>query len=129
MVMVETSVTKHLYKIELFLIKVIPYIIAGIYLANSILSYFNIRTEVLSYIGGLSLLPLLFLYLSSFVFKFCVYHRLPLYYIAISDIINYFDYLIGIPVSNRSLFVLHIIIAGITIFLIIFLKLKICVHK
>ena len=122
--MVERNVNKALYKIELLLIKIIPFIIMLFYVLNSILSYFNIDIILLSVISGLSILTWLFLFISSFVFKFCIYHRLPLYYILISDIINYYDNIIGIPISNRSLFVLNIIIAGVFILLIVYFKFK-----
>lgn len=122
--MVERNVNKALYKIELLLIKIIPFVIMLFYVLNSILSYFNIDIVLLSVISGLSILTWLFLFISSFVFKFCIYHRLPLYYILISDIINYYDNIIGIPISNRSLFVLNIITAGVFILLIVYFKFK-----
>ena len=53
-------------------------VLAGCFLANTILSYFGIETEVLSYVAGIGILPLLFIYLSSFVFKFCVALRKPI---------------------------------------------------
>lgn len=124
MAMMENSVTKSLYKIELYLIKIIPTIIAGCYLLNNVLSYFNIETPILSAIGGLSILPWTFLFISSFVFKFCIYHRLPLYYILVSDIINYIDLYIGIPIDINDFFVLHLTIAGFFILLIVFYKFK-----
>ena len=122
--MVERNVNKALYKIELLLIKIIPFLIMLFYILNSILSYFNVDIIILSIISGLSILTWLFLFISSFVFKFCIYHRLPLYYILISDIINYYDNIVGIPISNRSLFVLNIIIAGVFILLIVYFKFK-----
>lgn len=118
--------TKLLYKIELILLKSLPLGIALCYLLNSILSYFNINAEIYSYLGGMSLLPLIFVLVSSFVFKFCVYHRLPIYYIIVSDIINYYDLYIGIPLENRELFIMNMTIAGIFIVLIVFTKAKIC---
>ena len=45
---------------------------AFIYFLNTVLSYLNIDIVLLSYIGGISLLPLLFIYLCSFVYKFCL---------------------------------------------------------
>lgn len=121
---VEAGVGKTLYKIELLIIKVIPFIIMCCYVANSILSYFNIDSPILAITGGLSILTWIFLYVSSFVFRFCVYHRLPLYYILISDILAYYDNIIGIPVTNKELFVLNITIVGIFILLIVFFKFK-----
>ena len=42
---------KLLYKIELYLVKVIPMIYALLSLLNTTLSYFDINTVILSYIG------------------------------------------------------------------------------
>ena len=95
-----------------------------LYVANSVLSYFGIDASILSITGGLSILTWLFLYISSFVFKFCIYHRLPLYYILISDILAYYDNIVGISVDNKELFVLNISIVGIFILLIVYFKFK-----
>lgn len=119
-------IEKQLYKLELLLIKILPLGIALCYLLNSILSYFKIDAVILSYLGGMSILPIVFILVSSFAFKFCVYHRLPIYYIIVSDILNYYDLYVGIPISNRGLFMLNMIIAGIFIILIVFIKAKIC---
>lgn len=121
-------ITKEIYKIELYTIKVIPMAISVIYLLNTILSYCYIDLPILSWIGGLSLLPWLFLYLSSFVFRFCIYHRMFLYYIAMCNILSYIDYTCTLPISDRGLFLLNIIIAGIFLFVILYLKLKVCKH-
>lgn len=115
-----------LYKLELLTLKVLPLLIALCYFLNTILSYFNIDAIFLSAIGGLSLLPTIFILISSFVFKFCIYHRLPIYYVIVSDIINYYDLYIGIPLSNRLLFVMNMAIAGLFIILIILSKTKLC---
>lgn len=124
MIKVENGVGKALYKLELFIIKIIPFIIMVCYVLNSLLSYFDINGEILSVIGGQSILTWLFLYISSFVFRFCIYHRLPLYYILLSDVLAYYDNIIGIPVSNKTLFVLNISLIGIFILLIVFFKFK-----
>ena len=121
---VEAGVGKSLNKIELLIIKVIPFIIMCCYVVNSILSYFNTDAPILAITGGLSILTWIFLYVSSFVFKFCIYHRLPLYYILISDILAYYDNVIGIPISNKELFVLKIAIIGVFILLIVYFKFK-----
>lgn len=97
---------------------------ALIYLLNTILSYLNIDLFVLSYIAGMSLLPLIFMYISSYVFKFCKYHRLFLHYVLITDLINIYDYHIGINISNRDLFILNMLIAGILLFIILYLYVK-----
>ena len=121
--------SKCLYKIELYLIKVIPMIISLVFLLNTILSYFYIEVPLLSYIGGISLLPLLFLYISSYVFRFCLYHRLFLHYISLNWVLNIIDYYWGIPISDKGLFLLYMIITGVFLFFILYLHQKSRKHK
>ena len=115
---------KLLYKLELCLLKIIPMVSALLYLANTVLSFYDIDLPILSYIGGYSLLPLLFMYLSSYVFKFCEYHRMFLHYIVVSDVLTQIDYYIGIPVSDRGLLSIHLSVAGISLFIILYLYVK-----
>ena len=122
--MVENLKSKTLYKIELGLLKVIPMILALTALLNSILSYFGIDLYILSYIGGVSIFTMLFLYLSSYVFKFCEYHRMFLHYIVSTWIINVIDYYVGIPISDLEYLCLQMIIAGISLFIILYLYVK-----
>lgn len=115
---------KSLYKIELYLLKVMPMLLAAIYLVNTVLSYYDIIIPVLSYIGGLSLIPLVFMYTSSYVFRFCSYHRMFLHYIVVNDLINLTDYYYTLPISDWELFILHISIAGVSLFIILYLYVK-----
>lgn len=52
-----------LYKVELYLLKIIPIVLACIHLANTVLSYYGIDIILFSYIGSVSLIPLIFLYM------------------------------------------------------------------
>lgn len=121
MVVEERLKSKILYKIELFLLKIIPMLMAVCSACNSILSYFDIEVTIINYIGGVSLLPLIFLYLFSYVFKFCAYHRMFLHYLLITDIINIYDYHIGIPLDNLEYLCLHMIITVISMFIVLYL--------
>lgn len=121
MVVEERLRSKLLYKIELYLLKIIPMLMAVCSACNSILSYFDIEVVVINYLGGVSLLPLMFLYLSSYVFKFCAYHRMFLHYLLITDIINIYDYHIGIPLDNLKYLCLHMIVTIISMFIVLFL--------
>lgn len=116
--------SKYLYKIKLYLLKILPMLIAAIYLINTILSYYSIIVPALSHIGGLSFIPLVFMYVSSYVFKFCSYHRMFLHYIVINDLINIIDYYYTLPISDWELFTLHISIAGICLFIILYLYVR-----
>lgn len=116
----EESLSRVLYKAVIVAIKVIPILIATLFLVRSILSCIDIDVTWLSYLCGMSLIPLLFMYLVSYAFKFCTYHRMFLHYIVVNDAINYIDYYIGIPLQYSELLRLHIIIAGIFLLLIIY---------
>lgn len=96
-------------------------IIALAYLINTVSSYLGIDLPILASIAGMSLVPLIFMYISSYVFRFCEYHRMFLHYIAVNDIINIYDWYIGIDISDRDLFVLNISIAGVSLFIILYL--------
>ena len=116
----EESLSRVLYKAVIVAIKVIPILIATLFLIRSILSCIDVDVTWLSYLCGMSLIPLLFMYLVSYAFKFCTYHRMFLHYIVVNDAINYIDYYIGIPLQYHELLRLHIIIAGVFLLLIIY---------
>lgn len=121
---VENSVSKDLYKVFLLILRGIPYIIAICYVVFTAAFYFGLELNVIGYIGSCSILTWLFLYISSFVFKFCKYHRIPLYYVLLNDIINIIDTYIGLPISTKSLFVLHIVLLGIIVIIYSYLRMK-----
>jgi hypothetical protein len=55
------------------------------------MTIFGVDIPILASIAGMSLIPLIFMYISSYVFKFCEYHRMFLHYIvAINS--QYHDY-------------------------------------
>lgn len=116
--------SKDLYKIELYLLKVMPMLLAAIYLVNTVLSYYDIIIPVLSHIGGLSFIPLVFMYVSSYVFRFCSYHRMFLHYIVVNNSINLIDYYYTLPISDWELLILHISVAGIILFIILYMYVK-----
>ena len=111
---------RKLYKSVIVTIRVIPMLLAAVAVLNTTLSYFGIDAPILSYIGGVSLFPLVFLYLSSYAFRFCEYHRMFLHYVAANWILNIYDYYIGIPVSEKELFMLYAILTCIFLFLILY---------
>lgn len=106
------------------MIRVIPIIISIIYFINTILTYFGYRIELFSALCGISLLPMIFIYLSSIVFKFCLRHRLFIYYIGFSEAEAWIDYKIGIPVSSEVIFIFDIIIFVLLIAYVIYLRIS-----
>lgn len=58
--------SKNLYKVELYLLKIMPMVIALAYLVNTVSSYFGVDIPILASIAGMSLIPLIFMYISSY---------------------------------------------------------------
>lgn len=109
------SVNKNLYKLFLFIIKIIPNILACIKIITLIFNYFNIQLFILTCFSGTSIIFLIILYLISFIFKFCGTHRLSLNYVSLITILTIIDYYIGIPLTTINLYRFYINITGIFI--------------
>jgi len=109
---------KALHKTVLYVLKVVPMVIAGICLVNTTLSYYDIDLSILSYI--VFWLMLSFLYIASYAFRFCKYHRMFLHYVAVSTILCSIDYEWGLPIEDWEYLILHFIIAGIFLFLVLY---------
>lgn len=72
------NVNKLYYKLFIVVLKYTPILIALCYVLNTVTAVFGIYIEPLSNIAGMSLLTWIFLYIATYVFKFCIYHRLLL---------------------------------------------------
>lgn len=118
--MEEKSIERRTYKLMLGMLKVIPMLLAFLAILNTMFGFLGIDCSIISMIGGISLLPLVFFYLVSFVFRFCIYHRMFLHYILLNNTIELIDYYVGIPVDTFELFVIHIILIGLFLFLILY---------
>jgi len=118
------NLDKSLYKLEIFTIKTIPIVLALICFLNTLLCYSGIDLLILTYIGGVSFLTIVLLYLSSYVFKFCSYHRMFLHYILVVNIISYIDMEYEIPLSNFWLHILYTSLFLIFTFIFLYLKLN-----
>lgn len=115
--------SKKLYKVTLVLLKLIPMLLAFCYALNTTLYVFGIDSYILSHIAGMSLLPMIFLYLTSYVFQFCKYHRMFLHYVVLNDIINILDVYLGENISNWIYISVHFIL------LFICLVVVLCLYK
>ena len=107
----DVSVSK--YKLTILYLKYITVFIALIDLIHTIFSFFNISVFELQIVCGVSIVTVIFLYLISYTFGFCKYHRIPIHYVVISNIISCIDYYIGIPVTDRQILCVYLIIFGI----------------
>lgn len=115
---------RNLYKMGLFLLKVTPFIAGFSTFIYNILYYFKITPYILDFGFGVSFIMLLYLYINSYMFKFCEYHRIPLYYLFINFVVLLYDYIFLIPISVYGLFILNFIIGGIAIIITTYLYIK-----
>ena len=124
MTMEEKQVNKTLYRVLLLVAKVIPMLLAFLHFINILFGYFNIDSTILTYLGGISFLPILFLYITSYALKFCAYHRMFIHYCVITNIINIYDEYVGINIDNERYVMLLLILTIIMLFITLYLKLK-----
>ena len=103
-------------------LKLIPMLLAGLQGLNTIISYFGIHIKAFAHCFVFCLIG--FIYIASYLLKFCEYHRMFLHYIVIIYIINCIDYYIGIPINDYNLLILYSIITLISLFIILYLKIK-----
>lgn len=123
--MVEKSVEKRLYKIELLYIKYIPMIVSVMFLIDTSLMYFfGIQLPIIRHFSGITFMTLVFLYLSSYVFKFCKYHRMFIHYLSITWILGVISAQGVIPVSYNDYFHLQFMITGIFLFIILYMYVR-----
>ena len=115
-----------LKRVNIWLLKVLPMVISTMYLLHTVLTLTGKDFPPLKYLGGMSLIPLLYIYISSFVFKFCIYHRLFLYYIFVYNVLKIVDYYIVFPHSDKVIIGIDLGVAGLFVFMLLYLKIKIC---
>lgn len=127
MAAVEKSVNKNLYKVMLFTLRIIPMCMALCEFLHTFLSLVcHIESPVLSYIGGCSFITWLFIYIAAIVFKFCIYHRMFLYYVLLNNILSIYEFHYGIPVDDANLICIYSVITAVFLFLILYFKRKEC---
>lgn len=119
MVAAEKRVSKKWYKLTLGLLKIIPMLLALCDGLNTLTFLLGYDTPLFSLFGGVSFLTLVFLYLVSYVFRFCIYHRMFLHYVLVNNLISLADYMIGLPVDFLGLCCIFSINACIFLFLIL----------
>ncbi len=100
----------HLGVATIYTLKVMPAMLAMGYAVYYLLLSFNIELLELYRICDVSLLPLIFMYLCSYAFRFCTYHRVFLHYILSSNIIEYWEQGYGIPITNDALLHLRLLL-------------------
>lgn len=101
-----------IYKLELLSVKYVPMLIAFMDFISNILAYFDIYLDITLFIGGSSILTTIPMYISSCVYKFCIYHKMAIHYIVVNKILAFVDNYFIIPVDDFNLLLLNLIVGG-----------------
>ena len=80
------NVNKNLLVIFRWTLKLIPMVLAGLQAINTIISYFGIHIKAFAHCFVFCLIG--FIYIASYLLKFCEYHRMFLHYIVIKLLNN-----------------------------------------
>lgn len=121
---VEVRLRRNEHKALLLILKFIPMVTSACYALNILLAWMGIDAAIMSHICGMSLFPWVFILIATYVFRFCAYHRMFLYYILVNDLLNMTDYYIGIPVEVSGLMMIHLVVICVFLFLILYFYVK-----
>lgn len=119
--MTNQIIDKRQHKLMIFTLKILPAVMASSYLIELISTLLGFGTQVLINFIGMIAAPVLFMYLASYVFKFCEYHRMFIHYVLIIEILTttkwYFPLIVTGTVLLNITFVLSVLlIIGIILF-------------
>lgn len=112
------------YKHYLLILKTIPIILSLLHFVEIILNHLKIECLILPMFSFTSILSLIFLYSSSYVFQFCEYHRMFLHYVSIITLYKIIDLYLDIPFREASIFAVLMIITFIFMVIILYKYLK-----
>jgi hypothetical protein len=103
------------HKSFLILIKYVFHILGLSYIVHTTLQFIGIDIVQFGCFFHVALIPWIIFMAISSIFRFCYVHRLPLYYIALNEILVVTDNYYTIPLDDFNLAVVHLIIIGIVL--------------
>ena len=115
---------KKVNKILILSIKFYPILISLVLCLDNILHYLDIRLVFLDYCVFQTLNPILLMYLLSYVFSFCRYHRVFIHYMLVEWFLSYYDDSFQVPLSDKYFMYLQMIIFCVFLFTALYLYLN-----
>ena len=109
-------------KLLLIVVKYGSWLIGLLSFIEIVLSCFGIQSALLTFVSGSPVIPILTLIAFSIFLGFCIWHRLPLYYALTANVINLIDYYVGIPITNKWMLILYLLLVGVFIIVGCFIK-------
>lgn len=92
--------------------KYAPWLIGVSYFIQIILGCFGTESLLLSILFGVSVIPASLLCLFSYFLGYCIWNRLPLYYVIFADALNAIDFYIGISVTGKWMLIIYLLLIG-----------------
>lgn len=75
-----------------------------------VLNYYELPHYYLNVFGGFSICFIITLYLQSYIFQFCSWHRVPIHYVLLSNIIALIDDIVKIPLSDLNMMRMYFVL-------------------
>ena len=102
------------------MLKILPAIMAGSYVIEMISIFLGFGTQVLVNFIGMIVAPILFMYLASYVFKFCEYHRIFIHYVLILEILTTVKWYYPVIVTSELVLNISFVLSGLLMLCVVF---------
>lgn len=113
-------IDKRRHKLLIFVLKILPAIMASSYVIEMISIFLGFGTQVLVNFIGMIVAPILFMYLASYVFKFCEYHRIFIHYVLILEILTTIKWYYPIIVTSQLVLNISFFLSGLLMLCVVF---------
>lgn len=105
------------------MVKYLPLLLGIIYFITAILGCFGVQCLWLSSLFFITPISAVFMVFTSFVFRCCIWHRLPIYYCLTVDGINFLDYYLA-PVTDTWMIFVYLLVTSIFVLIGMYFKNK-----
>lgn len=99
--------SKEVYKITIYFLKVLPMIMVFAYIAMLGCFHYAPKYVAIPHLLGTVGAPLAFIYITSYVFRFCAFHRIFIHYYAFISILNVSDHYFHPYFNDNIITALH----------------------
>ena len=115
-----TLKSKSMYKATLYTLKILPMVMAFSYLMITVCAHLQVPWQLPFHYLGLAVAPLVFMYLTSYVFKFCEYHRIFIHYVLILEILTTVKWYYPVIVTSELVLNISFVLSGLLMLCVIF---------
>ena len=99
--------SKELYKYTLYALRVLPMVMAFAYILMLGCFHYAPKYVIIPHLLGTVFAPLLFIYIISYVFRFCAFHRIFIHYYAFISVLNVSDHYLEPYFNDNIVTLIH----------------------